>query len=356
MSKKQTTTKFKKKVTNSSQSWFKKPFGAIRARVQGLLARRPHRSFRLTRRRDYVRPLRLPGYWSFTGEVWKMLFKSKKLFLGLALFYAVLTVLLIGITSQETYKELSDALRQAEGESSNGLGEVGTAGLLLASIFTGALDGTSTDVQRIYGVLLGLLVWLAVIWLLRALIAGQRPRLRDGLYSSGAPIISTLLVAGVLAIQLLPIALALVGYGAASTSGLLNGGVEAMVFWVVAALLAILSIYWVTSSFFALAIVTLPGMYPMQALKTSGDLVVGRRVRLLLRLLWLGLVIALIWSLIMIPIILLDTWLKQAFSEIAWLPIVPVVLLLMTSLTIVWTSGYIYLLYRKVVDDDAAPA
>ena len=36
-----------------------KPFKRIALRVRGLLARRPHRSFHPTRRRDYVRSLKL---------------------------------------------------------------------------------------------------------------------------------------------------------------------------------------------------------------------------------------------------------------------------------------------------------
>jgi hypothetical protein len=68
------------------------------------------------------------------------------------------------------------------------------------------------------------------------------------------------------------------------------------------------------------------------------------------------LVLAVAWLLVMIPVILFDTWLKGIWVAITWLPIVPFVLLGLTSLTIVWSASYIYLLYRKVVADDAQPA
>lgn len=129
-----------------------------------------------------------------------------------------------------------------------------------------------------------------------------------------------------------------------------------MLFWIAAGLLTLLSIYWISSTFFALIVVTLPGMYPMQALRTAGDMVVGRRLRILLRLLWMGLGLVLAWALVLIPFILFDGWLKGVWPQIEWLPIVPVVLLLMSTATVVWTAAYIYLLYRKVVDDDAKPA
>ena len=66
--------------------------------------------------------------------------------------------------------------------------------------------------------------------------------------------------------------------------------------------------------------------------------------------------VVVIWLVIMIPIILFDGWIKSLFSEVAWLPIVPISLLVMSSFSVVWTASYVYLLYRKVVDDDAAPA
>ena len=57
--------------TNSKkkQSWFKRQIAAQKIRTEKFLARRPHRSFRLTRRRDAVRELELPGNIAFTGEV-----------------------------------------------------------------------------------------------------------------------------------------------------------------------------------------------------------------------------------------------------------------------------------------------
>jgi hypothetical protein len=152
------------------------------------------------------------------------------------------------------------------------------------------------------------------------------------------------------------VALAAIGYGAASASGLLDGGVEAMIFWAVAGLLTMLSLYWATSTLFALIVVTLPGMYPMKAIRTAGDLVIGRRLRILYRLLWLIGTIVAAWLLVMVPIILFAMWFNSISPAVSWVPIVPVALLLMTTLTIIWSASYVYLFYRKVVDDDSAPA
>ncbi|MEP6710239.1 MAG: hypothetical protein ABJA64_00795 [Candidatus Saccharibacteria bacterium] len=330
---------------------------AIQTRRRAFLSRRPHRSFRRTQRRDYTRSLKLPGYWAFTNHVRRTLWRHKKIMTYLVVTYGLLSAIFVGLASQDTYSTLSDTLQATSGDIFQGnLGEVGKAGLLLLTGLTGSFNTTPTEAQQIYAVIFGLLAWLTTVWLLRGLLAGQKPKLRDGIYNAGAPIITTFLVLMVLAIQLLPLALATIVFSAAVSSGFIEDGVAAMALTIGALLLVTLSLYWVTSTLIALVVVTLPGMYPMQAIKTAGDLVVGRRLRLLLRLLWVFFVTAVIWIIIMVPIILFDAWIKSLLPTILWVPIVPVTLLTVSSFALVWSASYVYLLYRRVVEDDAAPA
>jgi hypothetical protein len=359
-----TTKKKPVKIAIKKPIVIEQPNPTIKSYLLGLkeknrqfMSRRPHRSFRRTRRRDYARSLKLPGYWSFTAHVHKTIWKNRKIFLLLTLTYAVFTAFMVGIASQDTYTTLTDTLRSTGTDVFSGnLGELGKAGLLFVTAATGGLSQTLTEVQQVYAGLLAILTWLTTVWLLRNLLAGNKVKLRDGLYNASAPLLSTVVVALVLIIQLLPLAIALIGYSAAVSSGLLAGGVEAMLFWIVAGLLGLMSLYFITSTFIALVIVTLPGMYPFRALKTAGDLVVGRRVRILLRIVWMALTVAVAWIVILIPIILFDTWIKGLWPAIQGVPIIPFVLLAITSLSIVWSASYIYLLYRKVVADDALPA
>ncbi len=330
---------------------------AIKKRTRLFLTRRPHRSFRRTRRRDYSRSLALPGYWAFTNEVRRTIWEARRLLVWVVIVYAASSALLVGLASQETYTTLSDTLRDTSGNIFKGSwGEVGKASLLFMSTVTGSLTTTPTEAQQIYAGLIVLLIWLTTVWLLRAVKAGQRPRFRDGLYNAGAPIVPTTIISLVLIIQLIPAALAVIAFSAATSSGFLQGGVEGMLFVVVASLLIVLSIYWVTSTLIALTVVTLPGMYPMQALKTAGDLVIGRRLRILYRWLWLAVLVVIAWIFVMVPIILFDTWLKSVVPAIQWLPVVPAVLLIMSSFTVLIIAAYVYLLYRRVVEDDTAPA
>lgn len=329
----------------------------IQKRAKSFMARRPHRSFKLTRRRDYARSLKLPGYIKFTKYVFNTLWKNKKVFLLLALFTALLTVIMVGISSQDTYSTLKDSLDSTSAEFLKGnIGALSKAGLLFISVITGGLSSNLTDVQQIYSVIIVIIAWLTTVWLLRNILANRRVKLRDGLYNSCAPILPTCMIMLLLVIQLLPLALAIIGYSAASTTGLLDGGIEAMLFWAVAGLLALISIYLIAGTFFALIIVTLPGMYPSVAIKTAGDMVVGRRLRIIARVAWMALGILVAWVLVVIPIILIDSWIKGLWAAISWFPTIPIVLLILAPLTVIWISAYIYLLYRKVVDDGAEPA
>jgi hypothetical protein len=320
-------------------------------------ADKQHRSFRRSDRVDYVRTLKMPGYIAFTKSVKVLLWNNRKMFILLAVVYSILTGLLVGMASQDNYTIISQGLRQSGSDIAAGnVGGFGDAVGLLTTAITGGLNDSLSTTQQLYAGVIGLMAWLTVVWLLRNILAGHNVKLRDGLYNSGAPILSTFVIALVFIAQLLPLALAFIGYAAASSSGLLAGGIETMLFWAAAGLLGLLSLYLVTSTFFAMVIVTLPGMYPYRALKTARDIVLGRRVRILMRMLWLGLVTLIAWVVIMIPIVLFDTWIKGLFPAISGIPVVPAVLLFVSALTIIWVAAYIYLLYRRVVADDSNAA
>lgn len=328
----------------------------IKQRREDFLSRRPHRSFRRTYRRDYVRSLKLPGYIAFTAEVVRLLIKNKRTFGLLTLLYAGFSALMIGLTAQSNYTELRNILDETGKNLFSGFwGQVTQAGLLAVSVVSTASSPRLTDVQQVYAGFIFLFTWLSTVWILRAQLAGQHIKLREALYNSGAPALPTLMLMIVSMIQLVPVAIALIGFSAAQSTGMLEVGLFSMLFWIVASLLGVISLYWLTSTLMAMVVVTLPGMYPMQALRAAGDMVVGRRIRILLRLAWAGLLIGVSWFVVVIPTILFEGWLHTA-KWLDWLTITPMVILLLTSASTVWLASYIYVLYRKVVDDDAKPA
>lgn len=286
-----------------------------------------------------------------------MLWRHKKLFGGLMLTYFLIALAVGGFGQQETYSNLSKTLSEAGGELFTGnWGQVGQAGVLLTTAITTGLTPNVTQAQSVLGGLIVFFTWLATVWALRNVMADRNVKVREAIYGSGSPVISTVVVAFVLTLQLLPLAIATLIYNAAIYSEFISGGVEEMVLWLALILLGVLSLYWITSTIIALVVVTLPGMYPFQAIRTAGDLVIGRRLRILLRILWMAVLTAVVWLLIAIPVILGDAWVKKAQPALELIPAVPITILLLSSITVVWAATYIYMLYRKVVDDDASPA
>jgi len=329
----------------------------VKTRIDDFLARRPHRSFRLTRRRDYARSLALPGYWAFTSHVFAVVRQYRRLIIGLVAGYGLATALLVGLSSQDSYGQLSQLLDQTSDDIfTDGWEALGQAGLLLFSGLSGSLSPQLTEAQQIFATLILLLTWLTTVWLLRAGFAGRKPLLRDGLYNAGGPIVPTALISLVLLVQLLPATIGIILFNSAATTNLLDSGFMAMIISLGVTVLVILTAYWVVATIFALVVVTLPGMYPLRAMRVAGDMVVGRRIRLMLRIAWLLVGNLFAWVGVVLPAILLDRAVLSKVPFVQVIPFVPVIIALISAAIVVWSAAYMYVLYRKVVEDDASPA
>lgn len=318
----------------------------VRSRAASLRARRPHHSFRLTKRRDIPKRAPLPGFWKFTGSVFAILFKYKRLFFGLLVIYVVVAAATIGISQQDQYRSLTDAVQSIGPDIAGGqLDAIAqTAGLFGVTI-SGGLNASLSETQQLYLALVYFITWMVVVWMLRQLMAGNKVKIRDALYNACAPFVSTLLVLTVMAAQALPAVIGIMAFSIVTQNAGMNGA-ESMVFGVGALLLVVLSLYWLCSSIFALLVVTLPGTYPLAAIKTAGDLAIGRRVSLIFRLLWLLLVLGVIWAVIFIPVLLIDVWMN-----VSWSPLVALTIQLLSGFSLLFAATYIYTLYRRMIDE-----
>ena len=336
--------------------WLTEKWYLARYRNVCFLQRRPHRSFRRTRRRDYRRSLRLPGYITFTHYVNRVLWRDKGLFLSMIILYALIIIFLGIITSQSTYDSIGKLVSESLGKIfDSGVGQLLNAGMLTFSSL--AIDTTSLRAEQ--GVMLALLVlmtWLTAVWLLREILLGLKPKLRDGLYNATAPLISTSVVLLILLIQLSPVGIMALAYSALVSVHILTEGFGMMLFGLLVASVLTLVLYWVTSTIIALVVVALPGMYPLRAIQAASDLVVGRRLRIMLRIVWAFVYSSVIWCVVMVLLVLLERGLSSKLKWLESVPIVPFAGAFMMALLFVWLAAYIYLLYRKVVADDAKPA
>lgn len=272
------------------------------------------------------------------------------------ILYALIIIFLGIITSQSTYDSIGKLVSESLGKIfDGGVGQLLNAGMLTFSSL--AIDTTSLRAEQ--GVMLALLVlmtWLTAVWLLREILLGLKPKLRDGLYNATAPLISTSVVLLILLIQLSPVGIMALAYSALVSVYILTEGFGMMLFGLLAASVLTLVLYWVTSTIIALVVVALPGMYPLRAIQAASDLVVGRRLRIMLRIVWAFVYSSVIWCVVMVSLVLLERGLSSKLKWLESVPIVPFAGAFMMALLFVWLAAYIYLLYRKVVADDAKPA
>ncbi len=343
---------------NSFKAAFKEAYVKSREKMwQRKRARvRLHQSFKRSYREDYVRKLSVPGLLHHAADTFAIIFKNWKLFLPLIIFAVVFNVVLVGLMSEQTYVQFQKTLEDTNAQIAGGeIGNFAKAGLLLIStVTTGGLTGGLGESQTIFAVIIFLLIWLVTIYLLRFRLADKKVKLRDGLYNACTPLISTFLVFLVAVIQAIPLFLVIFTYSAAVQTDFLSTPFYALVYFIFAAALLLLSGYLLSGTLVALVAVTAPGLYPMTALKTASDLMAGRRIRFVIRLIFLVLVLAVIWVVVMLPLITIDLWLKGLISWLEGVPFVPILLLIMTCFTFVYISAYLYLYYRRVLayEDD----
>ena len=307
----------------------------------------PHKSFRRSYREDYRRDLDVPGIMYHVLATFRILFKNWKLFLPLIVIAVILNVVLVGIMSESGYVQFREILDQTSSEVVDGdIGNVAKAGLLLVStVTTGGLSSESSESSAVFGVLIFLILWLTTIFLLRHRLAEHKVKLRDGLYNAMTPLISTFLVFAVAVVQCIPIFILVVVYSAAVQTEFLATPFYALLFFIFAALMIVISGYLLSGTLMALVAVSAPGLYPMKAIRTASDLMMGRRVKLILRLVALALTLALMWVVVMLPLILFDLVMKQ-FEWTAGVPFVPICFTAMTCFTYIYGAAYLYLYYR----------
>ena len=320
---------------------------------------RLHRSFKRSYYEDYQRKTELPSLTSQASAAFKMFFKFWKIFLPLLLIFVGLYIFLIGAMSENTLADVRANVEQTNKDVADGkIGTVGKAGLtLLGIISTGGLT-TMNDAQIVIAVLLFAIIWLVTIYLARHLLAGhQEIKMRDGFYSALSPLVSTLVVGLIIFLEAVPIMLTIIVFQVALTTEFLSTPFYALLFFMFAALMITLSLYLLSSSFFAIIVVSAPGLYPLTAVRMAKNLIMGRRLRFLIRVFYLVIIVALLYLLLLMPAIILDGALKSQFTWFAEskIPFVAIIQLTITVFIFIYLSIYFYLFYRALLDynDDA---
>ena len=218
---------------------------------------------------------------------------------------------------------------------------------VVAVLLIGLADEFLNGQTIIFGSLIFLIIWLATIFVLRQKMAGHKIGLRDTLYNAMTPLLSTFVVLFVIAIQCIPIMILVIAYSSAVETHFLDTPFYALVFLVFAGLLILLSCYLLSGTIMALVAVSAPGMYPMEALKITNELMQGRRIRFILRIILVAILVIIMWIVVMYPVSMLGQleWLRQ-------IPIVKSCGIIMAGFLAIYVTVYFYTYYRWMLKFD----
>lgn len=286
--------------------------------------------------RQLKRPVKLPSAWRLTESAARTLWQYKELFAGITLVYGLLNLVLVqGLASSTDVGSLKSQLSQAAHGHFGSL----ASGLSIFVVLVGGAGNSSSQTGGAYQLFLALIASLAIIWALRQVLAGASLRVRDAYYRGVYPMVPFILVLLVIGLQLLPLIIGSLLYGIVTTNGIAIHFVEKLVFVLLYALLALWSLYMISSSVFALYIVTLPDMTPVKALRSARELVRRRRWVVLRKVLWLPVLLFIVAAVVMLPIII---WLT---------PLAQWIFFLLTMFALAAVHAYMYTLYRELLNE-----
>lgn len=310
------------------------------------------KSFKRSYREDYVRELEVPGMMYHILNTFRLIFKNWKIFLPFLAIMVILMIGMVGLMSENTYTEIQKVIDQTAAEQGANIGTFAKSGILLIStVFTGGLSANAGAGAGVLVALLFLIIWLVSIFVIRHRMAGTEITLRDALYNSLSPLLSTFVVLVVAILQAIPVMLLVIAYSAAIETHFLDTPFYAFLFLAFAILMLLLSGYLLSSTIVALVSVSVPGMYPSEALRTSSEVMAGRRIRFILRMIALLIALAFMWFIVMMPLILFDLFMQQ-FEWTMFVPFIPICLVIMSCFTGIYIAVYFYTYYRWILKFD----
>jgi hypothetical protein len=291
-----------------------------------------YKSFKLSKRIKVETHKTIPSGWQLLKRSLSFVKLHWRLFVGIAAVYLGLNLLLGRGLSGINLDDVIFDIKNDPNVQTSGLGlGISLFGYLISS------GGASTQAGSIYQTMLAIIVSLVTIWAMRQTMAGKKPTIKQAYYLGTGALIPFVLVLLVVGLQLLPMVIGGWIYGNIVGGGIATSMVEKVAWTGLFFLLSVLTLYMICSSLFALYIVNLPGVKPMQALRSARQLVIHRRFMILRKLIFLPFALILLGALILIPLLIVTPTLA------AWLYIV------LSAMALVVTHVYMYSFYRELL-------
>ncbi len=274
----------------------------------------------------------IPNSFKLTGMVFTTIRAYWKTLGGIVLVYLILNIIFAsGISNLSgAVSNIKDNLQTSGGQhfwdAVSGFGSL-----------VGSSGASSSQTASILQSILIILSSLVIIWALRQLLAGNSIGVKQAYYHAMAPLVPFLLIIVVIFIQLLPVTIGSVIIGAVLSAIFNTGAALTAALVLIFSALAIWSFYMISSSIFALYIVTLPEMEPRQALRSAKNLVKFRRWQLMRRVIFLPIFILLAMAILVVPLILFASFL------------VAPIFYALSMAAILFIHTYLYSLYRSLL-------
>jgi hypothetical protein len=274
----------------------------------------------------------IPGAFKLMRGALSVLRHNWKPFLGIVVIYGVLNLLLVQSFNASGITQTKDTL---DATNTGRFGSLLSSTMLFMYMASSSGNVTNTTAGA-YQLVLTLVTSLALIWTLRQVYADKKVRIRDGFYWGMYPLIPFMLVLLAAAVQLLPVVVGGFVYNLVNT-GIAATGVEVVLWGVAFAIFVLITLYMLSSSIFALYIVCLPEVQPMEALRSARELVRYRRWTIMRKLLFLPIFLLITGALLIVPLIYIAA------------PLASITFLLTSMFGLPIIHSYIYRLYRELL-------
>jgi hypothetical protein len=274
----------------------------------------------------------LPSSWALLKQSVRVLGRNKKILGGVLLVYGILQIILVQGILVNDFPDIKNAVDES-------IGGLAGAGAILTYMI-GSAGQVNTAEASVYQLMLFIICSLAFIWALRQVIAQKKIRIRDAFYKGMYPLIPFVLVLLVIGLQTIPVLLGTWLYSVVVSNGIASSAI-AQAFWLFIFLMsALLSMYMICSSLFALYVATLPDMAPMRALKSARELVRYRRWSVIRKIIILVIALVVVVAIIMVPIIVLVA------------AIAPIAFYILSIFIMGFSHTYMYTIYRELLLDE----
>lgn len=278
----------------------------------------------------------IPGAFKLMRAALGVLIKNWKVFGGIMLIYSIFNLLLVqSFNGTNGGNTLDQTKTNLESMNSGPFSSILSSAALFVYMASSSGNVNSTTAGA-YQLVLTIVTSLALIWALREVYAGKKIRIRDGFYWGMYPLVPFILVVSVALVQLLPVVIGGFFYNSV-TQGIAASGPE-MVLWIVLfAMLALLSMFMLAATLFALYIVCLPNITPMVAIHSAQELVRYRRWTVIRKVLFLPAFLLVVAALVIVPLIFFAPVVANVtflFTTVIGLPVI---------------HSYLYRLYRELL-------